>query len=100
MLRARGNIDVVDIATGLADQLETLEARRQIARDAHALLRQHQRLAARDLLDYPVRAVVGVGMNGDVVPFQLRERRRLAKRPGIIMYHRDLHVPPPSFRQS
>ena len=73
-----GDVDVIDVAAGLADELELRQLLDHLAREGHALLREHQRIAARHLLHDPVGIGVGVGVDDDLVALQLVVGARLA----------------------
>ena len=91
MLGAGRDVEVIDIAAGLADELELRQLLDHRACDGHALLREHQRIAARNLLQHTVGIGVGVGMDDDLMALQLVVGARLAHCICVIVYDCDLH---------
>jgi hypothetical protein len=91
VLGAGRDVEVIDVATGLADEFKLRQLLDDRAREGHPLLREHQRIAARHLLHDPLGIGVGVGVDDDLVPFQLVVSARFPKCICVIMYDCDLH---------
>ena len=86
VLRAGGDVEVIDVAAGLADELELRQLLDCLAGERYALLDEHQRIAARYLLDDAVLIGIGIGVDDDFMAFQLRKCLGLAEGIGVVVY--------------
>ena len=69
-LGAGGDIEVIHIAPGLADNLQFRQAFDNLAGDGHALLREHEGLAAPRLFHHARGVRTGVVVDDDFVVLQ------------------------------
>jgi len=90
-LRASGEIEVVDIAAGLADEFQVRQAFDDLPCQAHTLLRENYRIATGDLLDHARGIDIGIGMNRDGVILESGVGPRRAQYIGVVVNHCDLH---------
>ena len=96
VLGAGGDIEVVGVASRLADAPEIGQALDDLPGQGHPLLREHQRVAPRDLRDHARRVGVGIGVDDDLVLLQPGVGTGGAKDIGVVVNHGDLHAGVPS----
>lgn len=85
------DVEVADVAAGLADELELRQLFEDVARDVDALLGQQQHIEALDLFDDARRIEVGIVVDDDFMALQFRKGARLAQRVGVVVYDSDFH---------
>jgi hypothetical protein len=96
MLGAGGDIEVIRVASRLADKPEAGQALNRLTGQGYTLLREQQGVATRDLLDHSCRVGVSIGMDGDLVILESGVSTGPAQDIGVVMNHSDLHDGVPS----